>query len=327
MFENIVYFDTNILSNIAKSLSLEEIANLRNSFLVRDERPVISAINILEILSTQDEELREKIILACQYLCDNKMLAEPEALIVDYIVTKEKKSNTNHLYKENQYSTSQLANTWKEVQEDKRKTLKITNESLAIIHNFKLFAGFLHAYYSRGNRLPDLEKQLPNKEYDYIQQILEKTRNIRQTPVPSSRVAVLCENRTLVKLLILCAGISPFPDAIEEYWNSIGINNVTGRYSYVSNELQFLDDEGPIIGLGSYMGWQATKGHDNGNFFDCLHFLYLPYVKSFFTDDKNFHNFMKDYPKAGILQRILPSSEIEYFSQRNVTLGLVETRL
>jgi len=58
------------------------------------------------------------------------------------------------------------------------------------------------------------------------------------------------------------------------------------------------------------MGWQATKRHDNGNFYDCLHLMYLPYVSKFYKNDPAFNQFRQAYPQAKLLKNILSGDEL-----------------
>jgi len=308
--ENLIYLDTNIYSNLSKSHTLFEISELRNRILEKGERPVISPINILEILATKNDQLRENIIMVCQHLCDPEMLAEPEALIIDFIASKKQQKCTDHLVLEDQFSKSDLAETWREVQSDKNRTLLISETTLSQLDSFKTLQAFFHAYYSRGNRLPDLRLPKSSSLESFTKSVIYDTLILRKDNVPDPRVAVLCENRSLITLTILCAGLSPFPQAINEFWDAMSITSVDERYAFVKKNLGFLSDSGPIIGLGSFMGWQATKGHDNGNFYDCLHFSYLPYVKHFYTDDHAFHGFVSAYPQAKILKGILTSENL-----------------
>ncbi len=310
MKENLVYLDTNIYSNLSKSMALFEVTELRNHVLAQGKRPVISPINILEILATKNDQLREDIILVCQHFCEPDMLAEPEALIIDYIVSSRRQRNTDHLILKDQLSKSDLAQTWREVQADKNRTLKIGAAEKRQLESFKTLQGYFHAYYSRGNRLPDLRLPKSDGLESFTQRVIEDTSSLRKDDVPKPRVAVLCENRTLITLTILCAGLCPFPQTIDAFWDAIGITGINERYTFVKDELDFLTDVGPIIGLGSFMGWQATKGHDNGNFLDCLHLSYLPYVKYFYTDDHAFHDFVGAYPQAKSLKGILNSESL-----------------
>lgn len=310
MIDNLLYFDTNVYGKLAGGMSMAEIAGFRQRLLDMGKPPVLSPVNILEILATNDEEYREKIILACQYLCDPELLAEPETLLIDYIASYAPKAETSHLVLETQFGTSELALTWREVQADKTRTLLVSREDLQRIEVFKTLHGYFHAYYSRGHRISDL--RLPElKDAEFINEcIASAARKLRKEHAPNNRAAILCESCLLMTLTILCAGLSPFPLVIESFWAAFGIESVEERFAYAKKELAFLQDTGPIIGLGTYMGWQATKGLDRGNFYDCMHFMYLPYVHMLVTDDLAFHEFTREYAESRILDKIVTSDEL-----------------
>ena len=169
---------------------------------------------------------------------------------------------------------------------------------------------FFHAHYSRGKNISDFHINEFEGNQTLIHSFIDATKVLRRENVANPRIAVLCENRILTMLTILCAGLSPFPQAIEAYWKAVGFSSIYERASFANKELAFLQDTGPIVGLGSYMGWQATKGHNNGNYLDCFHFAYLPYVEAFYTDDQAFHEFVKEYPESEILKKIKYSDEL-----------------
>lgn len=310
MIEGLIYLDTNIYSNLAKSYSLDKAISLRDYLIDKGKRPTLSPVNLLEILGTRNEAQRENIIILCQHFCGPELFAEPEALIVDFIVSNKKENATQQLALSNQLSTSELSNTWREVQSDKKRTLQITDEDLSHLEMFKIFQGYLHAFYSRGKRLPELILPRLGDIEEFKETLRKETIMLREQQVPKERMAILCENRNIVSLVIVCACMTPFPDVLEEYWNLVGLDSVADRYSYLKNELSFLNENGPVIGMGSYMGWQATKRHDNGNFFDCLHLLYLPYVDELYTDDPAFHGFRDKYPDAKSLKKIMGSEQL-----------------
>ena len=85
MIDNLIYLDTNIYNKLARSMNLAEISDLRRRILQQGKRPILSPINILEILATENEQLRENIIVACQHFCEPELLSEPETLIIGYI--------------------------------------------------------------------------------------------------------------------------------------------------------------------------------------------------------------------------------------------------
>ncbi|MDI6790588.1 MAG: hypothetical protein QME44_07865 [Thermodesulfobacteriota bacterium] len=310
MIDNLMYFDTNVYSTLASIMDLVDVANLRKRLLSKGKRPVPSPVNILEILATKNEKFREDIIIVCQHLCEPEILAEPEALIIDYIASYAPRPETSHLVLKNQFGISDLARTWKDVRADKDRTLLLSREDLQRIEVLKTLHGYFHVYYSRGKRMPDLLLPEFIGEESINECIADAARELRKERAPNNRMAILCENRILMTLTILCAGLSPFPYAIDSYWTAIGIDRVDERFAYAKKELSFLQDAGPIIGLGTYMGWQATKGLDRGNFYDCMHFMYLPYVDMFVTDDLSFHDFTKEYPESRILDRIVTSDAL-----------------
>jgi len=310
LIQGLIYLDTNIYSNLAKKYSLKEAVELRVDLINKGKKPTISPINILEILGTRCKEQRESLVEFCQHFCGPEIFAEPEALIVDFIVSNKKENSTQQFILPNQLSNSEFSKVWKEVQFDKKRTLQISAGALSKINMFKLFQGYLHAFYSRGKRLPDLILPRCRSSKEFKNTLKKETKKLRAQKVPKNRVAVLCENRSIISQSILCACITPFPASLEEYWKLLGLNSVDERYTYLKSELSFLNESGPVIGMGSFMGWQATKRHDNGNYFDFLHFLYLPYVDAFYTDDPSFHGFKDEYPDAELLKNIFGSKEL-----------------
>src|SRR5512145_774478 len=81
-----IYLDTNVYNRLADELAPEQVRQLTPALGAHGiPAPLLSPVNIIEIVQTADALRREKIVYVVQHLCAGKLLVEPEHLIADFI--------------------------------------------------------------------------------------------------------------------------------------------------------------------------------------------------------------------------------------------------
>lgn len=265
---------------------------------------LLSPINAIEFFQNKDELRREKLIYLCQQICDPNLLAEPETLMVDFVSSQHKDSRTSHLSLTDIYSRSTFGSSWRDIRSNRLKTFIFDTTTIERMQILKDLHSYYHANFSRGNTLGEMLNTSEQANFGVIEYLIHNAKHNRSKPVPNDRKINLQEIITIMATQIFCAGCTPFPAAIDECWDSLGINTSKNKIEFVFNELQFLFKHGPFVGMGALLSLQATKKYNAGNLFDCYHLSYLPYADFFITGDETFHDFRKAFDTSFLLDRI-----------------------
>ncbi|MEK6759943.1 MAG: hypothetical protein AABY51_09240 [Deltaproteobacteria bacterium] len=274
----------------------------------KSTRFLLSPVNVLEILCIEDELRRESIISLLQNICDRSMLAEVEALIIDFIAEKTVNSNLQNFCLDTQFCNSNFSHTWQDIFDNKLKTFVFDANALKQFSVLKQVMALLHAHFARGGSLTDLDvsgcdlrKVHQDKFFDEIKRQVAKRRAL---PVETPRTVKVIDHVYLLIAIILCAGLTPFFEPIASLWYVLGVKEITQRIDYSFRHFDFLYKEGVFIGMGALMGWQATRAYSNGNLFDCYHISYLPYIDEFLTLDSGLLEFAQTYSYIQDFQKI-----------------------
>jgi len=297
-----VYFDTNAYNRVADQFSVSEIKNLRETLDGRGWSLCLSPVNIIEFLQNAHCSRREELVSVAQNLCDSRLLVEPEALVVNFIVGKTLDDRVSDMALSSLFSESDLAATWRDISLHPCKTFYFNREDLRRFDLSRSLHAFFHAHFSRGENLSSVCRGLSVSDSDIEVMLRAATEDRRRMSVPSERVPSICQHTRLLVAAVFCVGCTPFPTAVDRYWQRIGVTDSSKRIHETSDRLSFVYEEGPIRAMGALMAWQTTKKYNAGNFFDCYHMVYLPHVDVFVTDDEGFHSFQSAFPDAESLR-------------------------
>jgi len=299
-----IYFDTNVYNHICDNYGFSETESLLHKLNSHDFALFLSPINILEFLQNSDDLRREKLVYLCQTICNSNLLVEPESLIVDYVAKSTQNPDVIHLLLDNFHSRSPIGATWRSIQANKLKTFVFDKQEIGNFNILKELHSFFHAHYSRNGTLKNILNEFDLMPSGIRESLSTYSDLIRQQPAPSKRDPSIPEHIWVLISQIFCIGCTIFPNAIDDYWTSIGIGDTTKRLNHAFNDLKFLCEHGPFVGMAALMSWQATKKYNPGNLYDCYHLLYLPHVDNFITGDTAFHAFRDHHSGSEMLKRI-----------------------
>ncbi|MDO8444740.1 MAG: hypothetical protein Q7T53_01315 [Deltaproteobacteria bacterium] len=305
-----VYLDTNVYNALCERTSNCGQLTLRHR--PEEYRILLSPINILEILQVSDKYKREGVVRLLQAICDIKLLADVEKLIVNYVVEK-------HLIDEHGIyalsisdNESELDKVWADIKSNPSKTFIYSHDTIGQLRILKQLESVMHVFFSRGGSFSTGIESLPSlcniTSPDIIKTFKNYISDTRQLPPQEPRPEPWNECIWFLITMILCVGLTPFPSGIDRLWKLLKQFTVEDRLAYAFDKMSFLCSNGPFIGMGALMGWQVSKPHSRGNIFDCYHVSYLPYVHEFYTLDEGLLSFARSHPQSVNFSKILDAS-------------------
>jgi hypothetical protein len=279
--------DTNVYNALADRLSEAEVTKLPRILNRLGIRVLISPVNVIEILSLGETPRKEQLVWVAQHLAAQPMLPEVESIVIDYAARIVKDPRVEHLRMRRRTARAPLRNEWRKIYTDKRRTLRISKESIRTIEVMKKVTALHHAITSRGlfegnDWCYDLRGV---RQEDLFQVLEEATSRMRKAQLPVDRSTFYQQNVAIVTAMFLCVGVTPFPEPIDEFWSSLGLSAVIDRVDYVFQEHPQLYLDGPLRGLFDLAWWQSQRAYNRGNLFDGYHLQYLQLVPEVLTND------------------------------------------
>jgi len=287
----VAYLDTNIYNRLAASLTLEEIPRLSAAAARLNTIVTISPTNVIELLATPNAGQRDKLVLVAQHLAVSPLLAEVEAIVVDYAARVLGDQRVAHLRLESPTAREPLLGEWRKVWEDPRRSLWFEEGTENRIEAIKQTFNLLHATVTRGLNLHDvidegeLNQVLGGGAAAVATRLREKARWIRKQPPALVRDPQYGFHRALLSAMILAVGYSPFPSAIDDFWDALGMHELTERLDFLYGPGARLMDEGPLLPLYDLAAWQSLRPYNPGNWLDTFHLQYLQIAKIMYTCD------------------------------------------
>jgi hypothetical protein len=282
-----VYLDTNVYNALSSRLSDTQVTALPEVLDQLGIEVLISPVNILEILASSERPRKERLVWVAQHLAAPPILPEVESIVIDYAARIVKDPRVEHLRLRRPTARPPLREEWEKVYNDKRRTLHISEESIRALMMMKKVNALHHAITSRGLfEGTDWQFDLRGLSGGNLRVVLEDvTSRMRSIQPPTDRAAFYQQNVALVTAIILCIGLTPFPEPIDDFWNALGRHKVEDRLDFVWQEHPELYLDGPVVGLSHLLWWQSQRAFDRGNLFDAYHLQYLQVVSEFLTKD------------------------------------------
>lgn len=297
-------FDTNIFSYLAQHYSPGDLGILQQHLVATDVYVVMSPTVFVEILQTQEYECRNKILTVARRLCHWNILSSPEELTLDFIARRSGLPALRKFYS-GLSGTGELAKIWSYFS---RESCIACLDAQCSVPNFrlqKLLSEYVHAHFSRKRGLAELGKDWGEIiGATFWETLTQATGSLRKQPTSPVRSPVICENAMAAAFLMLCSGITVFPEIYDTFWAFLGCPNNQSRWSMLKETFPFVFREGPFWGLGAIAAAQSTTKYSEGNFFDCLHFSYLPSVDYFISNDLGYQRLSKIFPESENLKKI-----------------------
>lgn len=283
----LVYLDTNVYNGLADRLSHAEVVKLPETLDRLGIGVLISPVNILEILSLGETPRKEQLVWLAQHLAAPPILPEVESIIIDYAARIVRDARVGHLRLRRPTARAPLRDEWEKVYADKRRTLGISEENIESLRMMKKLNALHHAITSRG--------LFDGDEWNYsltgidrnelIGSIDAATSRLRNIQVPADRSAFYHQNVAILTAVVLCVGVTPFPEPIDDFWSALGIHAIGDRLHFIFEQHPNLYMDGPMVGLFDLASWQSQRKYNRGNLFDGYHLQYLQLIPEVLTND------------------------------------------
>jgi hypothetical protein len=284
----LVYLDTNVYNALADRLSHAEVTKLPEALDRLGIGVLISPVNIIEILTLGETPRKEQLVWVAQHIAAPPMLPEAESIIVDYAARLVKDPRVEHLRLRRPRARSPLRDEWEKVYTEKQRTLGITQENIQAMGMMKKVNALHHAITSRGLFGGVTAWQFDLRGVsgeDLLRALEDATTRMRKVQLPADRSIFYQQNVALLTTMILCVGLTPFPEPIDEFWTSLGLHAMEDRLEFVWQEHPELYLNGPMVGLFDLAWWQSQRAYNRGNLFDGYHLQYLQLIPEVLTND------------------------------------------
>lgn len=282
----LVYLDTNVYNALADRLSHAQVTKLPEALDRLGIGVLISPVNVIEILALGETPRKEQLVWVAQHIAAPPILPEVESIIIDYAARMLKDSRIEHLRLRRPTARPPLRDEWEKVYAEKQRTLGVSDENIQAIGTMKKLNALHHAITSRGLfEGNDWHFGLRDGPGENLLRVIEDTTcRLRKVQVPSERSIFYQQNVALLIATILCVGVTPFPEPIDEFWSSLGLHTVKDRLDFIWEHPE-LYLEGPMLGLSDLASWQSRRAYNRGNLFDGYHLQYLQLIPELLTND------------------------------------------
>jgi hypothetical protein len=308
----VVYLDTNVYTHLAELLEPAAVPRLRGAAHQIGLAVVISPMVLVEILALGETEKKEGLVWVAQHLAEDELLPEVEAIIVDYAARVTGDEKVAHLALQHRTAREPLRTEWKRVVADTRRTLGVTHANIQLLATMRELYGLYHAAFSRGIDLVDVwgpqsSDFFATKPQDLPAFFRDKAREIRRLPPPVPRDPQHSMHLALISAHIMCVGLSPFWDPLDEYWAALDIHGTQARFNYLLDN-QGIINEGPFLAMHDFLAWQSTRKYSRGSWFDAYHLQYLQIVPELMTLDRGLLTYGQQQPPGSRLRDNMKSA-------------------
>lgn len=294
------YFETSAVYFFVNQLSIEDALATKHLQLNKGRDWRLSPATLYEILMTSDAGQREKIIYLCQHLFSRELMPSFAELIIPYIRQGMPKLESPRKL----ISASSIANTWRDLVDNKDKTFIFDHEQLKI--RFKIVQTLtknVHDLIKHDDLLVTADKSFVG--LDVTLGSLVKELPFIKAGEPTSKEELLRYKVSLYFILIiLCAELDFENEPITDFWSELGISSIKERVYYVLKELPALVHRGPFIMMAYMTGSQASGKYPRGVLLDSFHSVYMTYVDKILTTDGHFVGLGSIIPEPILRDRI-----------------------
>lgn len=245
----------------------------------------VSPVTIWEVLLTQDEIRRERLIYYLQNIAHHEMIVSPGELIINYINAGCPKAERKYKL----HSKLPMAEVWSDICENPAKSIRFGGKDI------KQRSDAIRVVFKTASKLIE-DVGISNVAVDQVtavkiefDRILNNLKGVDISDYSQEERKVLKISLVLL-LLILCGEVNLEDDSIKDYWNRLGVDGITERFYYLISKQESLIYEGPFVVLAQMVNIQMSKGGKStrGIFWDALHSIYLIYCEVFLTADAHF---------------------------------------
>lgn len=284
----LAYLDTNVYTALADSIDWKEAEVLRDVMMELEVGVVMSPVVLWEVLALGETEKKEKLIWIAQNIALPEMLPEVEAIIIDYAARTTGDGRVDHLVLADITCREPLRSEWRGVVEDTRRTLWLEPQNIEALRMMRELYGVYHAALSRGHDLSKIweqEELAARLKSDPSRLFRESAQQLRKAPTPTPRDPEYPMHSALIAAHVLCVGLTPFPEPIDEYWEALEIDDLELRFRHLT-EREFFWNAGPLLAIYDFLSFQSTRKYSRGSWFDAYHLQYLQIVPELLTLDR-----------------------------------------
>lgn len=279
-----IYFETSAINHLHEILSFEEAEAISKFVTEKGNHYRISSLVFWEILLTADDTKRESLVLFLQHFAPFPPFAAPEELIIDWL-----KQGCPRVEPRRQIdSKSLIADVWRDICGDKRKTFVLDRKDLA--HRLNLMRKLGHSL-RRTILFPAQKDDLLGVVLmDIIDPLVANLSFVRSQPQLNDNDRDLYRISIYFVLMILCGELSMETDVISEFWREEGINDRNERLHHFLQKYEIAIQRGPILTMAYMALHQIKRKKSRGLWADCLHAVYITYSDSFISADEHFYS-------------------------------------
>lgn len=263
-----IYLDTSAI-NYFNNISPIDLVSMKHYLINKNYYFCVSNVTILEILRTKDVNIADSLIDTCKILVDTDLVADPAILLVNYINWKKTGEKPSFKLFISLFKDNELNKIWRNIKKDFRKTFIITED-----------------YYKMFDKQFSMLKYLNTTLENYPDE--ESCKKFTKECVGYRNCGVRMKGIGFSLIYLLLSEESDhYSNTIKNFWQKLKIPE-DRREDYISENLKFLNDEGPICLSAFFYNYQITTKANRGTFYDALHITYLTYFEHFLTADNHF---------------------------------------
>ena len=305
----VFYFETSAVNYLAERFTCKEASSLKEAYCEDGNVFYLSPVTLWEILLTNNEEQKERIISFCQHLFHEKLLNSPAEFIVNYINAECPLEETKYDF----HTKLNIGHTWKDLCDDPRKTFVYDFDRLK--ERTKHLQKLSKQLDKITNRIV-LDSNIKDEEYLIQQGINELYELIKDDivlpDIPSQKTIKLS---ILFIMYILCVEFDMDQSPYTEFWEGVGTDAVLDRILYIVRSKKSLIFRGPFYNMALMAFHQISlkEKSNRGLILDCMHNIYITYVDVFMTNDKHFKTLKQkelhpNFKRINYIEDIFPNA-------------------
>jgi hypothetical protein len=311
-----VYLETSAVNFFADRLTPSDAIATKIYHQVRATRFYISPITIWEILLTNDDGRREMLVYFLQRFGHENLLNSPAEFIFNFI-------NADSPLIEPKYephSRQPLAQVWKDITSDTRKTFIFEKRQ------FSEIAKSMRQGFKMACRLTE-EAGITNVVVDQVTNSKLSLDAVLRQMKTVEYSSLTAEDKRRYKLsimfmaIVLCYGTGLEEPCLDQFWGNKNVKSTTEKLSYLISEHESLIYKGPIAVMSRMAQLQLGENGKltRGILWDALHSLYLCYTDLFLTTDQHF-KMLRETEHHPIYKRIIFLPDTGIFTAKEMDL-------
>lgn len=280
------YLETSAINFLCEQMEEHDALATRQFQRAKGRLWLMSPVTYFEMSLTQSPDRRDKILGFSQHLLHDELISSPEELIIGFI--ERGCPLFDPLIK--WQSAMPLADAWRRVANLSDETFDLSQEVIQNAAKLQRHLG------SVAERILNSKTIDPTdwSEADHFQLVIELCRSRlpqRQKLdfIPEEIVEPLETLTIFFVFSMFCCLNTLNPVPYQRFWNTMNCGEPLSRLLWLLKNLPIIFFRGAFIEMALASITQYREKPTRGLVFDILHFVYLPYVRSFLTTDSHFN--------------------------------------